>query len=171
MSFKLDCHKFQLNPINPQPTVTLWQLGFMVNLSRCAVEEPILPAGQKLSWNHQPNALPKPIPIETPFPVPRSPCPAPLGGPNDLCAYFLYFFSVRFSFIIFETLFISMEKAKRFDSFHFEFGTHRIPDFLIEICIYIKFRWGRCMCVFRGVIALMDMRVRERKLLSLLSIL
>lgn len=90
-----------------------------------------------------------------------------------MCAYFLYFFSVRFSFIIFETLFISMEKAKRFDSFHFEFGTHQIPDFLIEICIYIKFRRGRCVCVcvFRGVIALIDMRVTERKLLSLLSIL
>lgn len=65
-----------------------------------------------------------------------------------------------------------MEKAKRFDSFHFEFGTHRIPDFLIEICIYIKFRReGVCVCVFRGVIALMDKRVREKKLLSLLSIL
>lgn len=65
-----------------------------------------------------------------------------------ICAHiFCIFFSVRFSFIIFETLFISMEKAKRFDSFHFEFGTHRIPDFLIEICIYIKFRRGRCVCV------------------------
>lgn len=128
--------QFQLNPINPQPTVTLWQLWIYV--------KPLA-----LQWRSQFTCWPETIlkssseciaqSNRNPIPIPHLHFEAQM-----ICAHIS---SVRFSFIIFQTLFISMEKAKRFVSFHFEFGTHRIPDFLIEICIYIKFRLGVCVCV------------------------
>lgn len=102
------------------------------------MEEPILPAGQKLSWNHQPNALPNPI--ETPFPFP---CPICTSRPK----WFVRIFFVCVSLLLYSKLYSFLWKRQN-DSFHFILNLVRIEFqiFSLRFAFILSLDWV-CVCV------------------------